>query len=80
MSAYDYYNAARTIAGRLSATGLPEWPKRIEASITTGGSSGEILMAIRWNLQELLKARLELPIELTESVQDLVARINSSGV
>ena len=80
MSAYDYYDAARTIASRLSARGLAEWAERIEVSIAAGGSSGEILMRIRWNLQELLNTRADLSIGLKESIQDLVTRINSSGV
>jgi hypothetical protein len=80
MIAYDYYGAARVIANRLSAHGLPEWSRRINKTIAEGTTSGEILMGLRWTLRELLHAEPYLPTEVSDSVKHLVAKIDLAGV
>ena len=55
MNVYDIYEAARHIVQELTEQGMSIWADRIEDAIASGSTGTEILMAVRWNLQELQK-------------------------
>lgn len=75
----DYYGDAQIVADQLATLGLVEWKERIENAVLAGSTSGEILMALRWQLKELLKIERSLPANLRQQAKDLIRAINASG-
>ena len=75
MSIIDYITEARAIRDELG-NNLSEWRVRIDESIAVGSTGTEILMAIRWNFAELLKAEPMLPVELASRVKDYIMEAN----
>jgi hypothetical protein len=54
MQSFDHIAEARLIQDDL-ASEFPLWKLRIDDAIESGSAGTEILMAVRWNLMELLK-------------------------
>ncbi|MBK8574603.1 MAG: hypothetical protein IPN90_02610 [Elusimicrobia bacterium] len=54
---YDYYKEAKSISEALKIEGQKKWAKLIIDKIEAGSTSTEILMGLRWVLQECLKTR-----------------------
>ena len=55
---YDYYAEARKLAQLLKDEGLNERGEKVLSSLEEGFTATEILMVIRWNLNELLSTEL----------------------
>jgi hypothetical protein len=75
MSTFDYISEARAIRDALENS-HSDWRERIDESIAVGSTGMEILMAIRWNFTELLKAESTLPVELASRVKNCIAEAN----
>jgi len=72
MSARDYYAEARELAGRLAAEGFADWATRFEEAITGGFTATEILMALRWQAQQLRDAELHLSADADSRLESLL--------
>jgi hypothetical protein len=72
----DPYADATALAAMLKARHLPDWATKLEDVIAAGATSTEILMGIRWVLQELL-AYTQLDATVQEAATELVARVNA---
>lgn len=70
---------ARSCAEQLKTAGLSDWEKKIVNAIESGSTGGEIVMALKWNLQELLKLQTNLPAPTRELAQKIVYEINATG-
>ncbi len=64
MAARDYYEEAHQLARRLADEGLEDWARRIEEAIAGGFTATEILMALRWQSQQLQGSGLLLSGEV----------------
>ncbi|HEV2327618.1 MAG TPA: hypothetical protein VGY56_02390 [Verrucomicrobiae bacterium] len=76
----DFYTKIREFAESLSAIGLSEWTLRLTNAIKAGSTGGEILMALRWNLQELLQNEPLLTGSLKQQAEDFIKEITATGV
>ena len=56
----DIYEETKRLAGHLEARGVATWPQRLRDAIEAGSTGTEIIMAIRWNLREMLAASREV--------------------
>lgn len=79
MSNYDIVKEAQHCAQQLQEAGIPEWSRRILDAIEAGATGGEIVMALRWNLQELEKSSVALPAQIKQSVRQIIQEINKTG-
>ncbi|HXB60947.1 MAG TPA: hypothetical protein VNU95_15345 [Candidatus Acidoferrales bacterium] len=75
----DFFTRVRAFAKQLEDVGLAAWALRLTDAISSGSTGGEILMAIRWNLQELLRAQ-SLPTGLVEQAEKFIQEIGATGV
>ncbi len=53
---YDHYEVARRIAASLQSEGFSEASQSLLDAMACGSTGTEIVMALRWNLEQLLKA------------------------
>jgi hypothetical protein len=75
----DLYTRVRKFANELVSLGLNVWALKLINSIEGGSTSGEILMAIRWNLQELLRAET-LSDLLQQQAKGFIKEVDETGV
>ena len=75
MSTFDYIAEARAIRDALG-NDHSDWRRRIDDAIAAGSTGTEILMAIRWNLEALLKAEPMLPSELVSRIKNYIVEAN----
>ena len=78
MARRDYYSEARQIASNMREDGYTDWADRIERSIAAGATSTEILMAIRFDMIELLASDIAMRdqsniIDLIQALDELLA-------
>ena len=76
MSAFNHYEKTRSLAGSLLSEGHYEWAQRVTSAIEEGFTATEILMAIRWNLEELRAARVDLSPKVHAAVNELLREID----
>lgn len=74
--ARDYVFEARSIAASLAKCGLTEWSDKINEAIAAGSTGSEIAMAIRFSLNEMLKAEPRLDQSLRSQVQATISLID----
>jgi len=55
--AFAVYAEAERLAGALTAAGNDDWAGRLTEAIAAGSTSGEILMALRYQLEALERDR-----------------------
>lgn len=80
MASLDIVTAARHCATQLGGLGLVEWSQRLLDAIQSASTGGELVMSLRWNLQELEKScGKDLPARLRQLIQDIIKEINKTG-
>jgi hypothetical protein len=75
----DLFTRVKQFAAELTRLGLNDWALRLINSIEEGSTSGEILMAIRWNLQELLRNET-LSELLQQQAKRFIEEVDETGV
>jgi len=75
MQSFDYITSARIIQDELSGE-FSEWKTRMDDALAGGSTGTEILMAVRWNLSELLKTNPALPKEMHSRINDYIEAAN----
>ena len=75
INSFDYIADAHAIRDALDPD-LADWKTRIDDAIAAGSTGTEILMAVRWNLAELLKAKPNLPVNIVMRIKDYVMAAN----
>jgi hypothetical protein len=66
----DPYQTAANITDALRASGMNDWASKIDDIVFGGSTSSEILMGLRWALDDLLTLQ-SLPFNLRNQVQEL---------
>lgn len=77
-AARDYYAEAHELAGRLADEGFDDWAARFEEAIKEGFTATEILMALRWQAQQLQAAGLQLSAEADSRLKSLLAGLEGA--
>ena len=75
---FDYYGEARSISQTLKKHGHKKWGDLILDKIAAGSTSTEILMGIRWALQEGLNSRQVKTTQIERMMLALVAKIDGA--
>lgn len=75
--AVDYYQMARDLAEILEQDGLEESASRLGNVVDEGVAATEILMALRWNTEELLKNE-ELSMDASNRAKSLIEMIEQA--
>jgi hypothetical protein len=76
MDSFDYIAEARAIRDALVDDDLSNWRTSISDAIDTGSVGSEILMGVRWNLAELLKAKPALSAGIVSRIRDYILAAN----
>ena len=75
---FDYYEEARKISRALKKDGQNQWADLIIEKIEAGSTATEILMGVRWAVQESLKTRKDKMGEIDKTMLSLVAKIDGA--
>ena len=75
--AIDYYAEAGEIARCLERDGLARDAQNLRDAISDGSTGTEILMALRWHLQRIDKARPATSPETLGQIRSLAAAIGA---
>ena len=72
----DYYTEARAVIDELFRDGFVLEATKIREAMETGSTASEILMAIRWHLQQFQKANNPVSFDTRRKIRELVAELN----
>lgn len=75
---FDYYKEAKSISDALKIEGKKKWAKQIIDKIEAGSTATEILMGLRWVLQECLKTRDSKLGDIESRMLGLVSKIDGA--
>jgi hypothetical protein len=67
----DYYAEARALASRLSDSNYLDWSRSLTDAIDEGATGTEILMRLRWQLNQILTSEGELPADVRREAKSL---------
>lgn len=74
----DFFTELRGFAARLGSAELSVWGERLIDAIEAGSTGTEIQMAIRWNLEQLLRENKVLPRPLRQTAELFIREINNA--
>jgi hypothetical protein len=72
----DPYTQAKTLAQTLRARNMDDWSLKIDDIVTGGSTSTEILMGLRWVIQELLNGSTPLDPDAEALARSLIREVN----
>lgn len=78
MKKYDYYEKVHEISAVLAKENLPDWSEKIETAIISGSTGTEILMAVKWHLEQLKKSKVCLSPKTKLLIVELIKRIRKA--
>ena len=68
----DYYKEARDLGKTLKLEGCNDMEDRINFAIASGFSSTEILMKLRWELQNIDKSKFSISAETQAKLDEIL--------
>lgn len=74
----DYYLEAGHIIDALVSEGMEWEATKLRDVITAGATSTEILMGMRWHLQEIDRANASKSVETTRRIKDLLGKLKAT--
>lgn len=74
---FDYYLEAGHIIDALASEGMEWEATKLRDVITAGATSAEILMGMRWHLQEIDRANASKNAETKRRIKDLLGRLKT---
>lgn len=77
-AARDYYAEARELIGSLGDEGFHDWAARFDDAIKGGFTATEILMALRWQAQQLQSTGLRLSADADGRLKSLLAGLDGA--
>lgn len=72
----NYYNEAFVIADALAAEGLVTESKAIRDAIESSSTATEILMRLRWQMQQIHAAKKSLLLHSRRRIESLIAALD----
>lgn len=79
MAKFDVIAATRDCAAYLHKLGLADWSSKLLNALDSASTGGELVMAVRWHLQQLESLDKELPDDVLQLSRRIVQEINSTG-
>jgi hypothetical protein len=79
MGGLDVVDAARRCAGRLQDLGLTGWSQSLVEAVESASTGGELVMAVRWQLQQLERSGEHLPEDVRHLLREILQEINRTG-
>jgi hypothetical protein len=79
MGGFDVIGASRRFAGLLQELGLAEWSGKLIDAMRGASTGGELVMAVRWLLQELERSGAVLPDDAEQLMRKIVQEIDATG-
>jgi hypothetical protein len=76
---FDLIGAARRCAARLWELGLADWSQKLTDAVDGASTGGELVMAVRWHLQELERSRIALPDDVRQLVREIIREVDKTG-
>jgi hypothetical protein len=76
----DIPTRTKLLAKELNRHGFGEWASRLSDAVDYTFTSGEMLMAIRWNLQQFLDIQPTAPAEILSAARQIVDEVNRTGI
>jgi hypothetical protein len=73
----DYHQEAREIAQHLADEGHSTEARALIEAIDSGATGTEILMALRWHLQQVDMAKLAMNLGMRTKIRELIAAITA---
>jgi hypothetical protein len=73
--AVDYYVIAHQISSNLLDENQEDWAQRIEDAIAHGSTGTEILMHLRWTLQQFKAAKVDCSSTTRRLVDELLCEL-----
>ena len=67
----DFYKVLEDLQHRLGQLGRQDLAKRLEEAVSAGSTGTEILMAVRWNLSQIMKEP-DLPDNIRARIKELL--------
>jgi hypothetical protein len=67
----DWIQESKVLAADLRVAGFEEEPRRIMDAIESGSTGGEIYMALRWTLGEVLKENPAMEAEVKQRIDEI---------
>lgn len=74
----ELHEDAAALARSVRDEGFPDWGRALEDAVAGGCTGTEILMALRWTTEKLLRARLPLGAPVRAQSRGLVAAIDDA--
>jgi len=72
----NYYNDAFGIADALAAEGLVTESKAIRDAIESSSTATEILMRLRWQMQQIHAAKNSISLDTRRRIESLIAALD----
>lgn len=72
MIIFDHYKEARELAEQLRKEKIPCFADKIIGAMEEGSTGTEIFMALRWNIENLLKTK---DYSLSKTIKDKASRL-----
>ena len=79
MAGLDVVAATRRCAARLQELGLTGWSQRLVEAVEAASTGGELVMAVRWHLKELVRSGEQIPEDVRRLIREIVREINKTG-
>jgi hypothetical protein len=74
--AVDYYGEAQQIVSALKSEGLCSEAEAVRAVLEAGSTATEILMGVRWHLQQILRANQTTDLTTKLRIRRLVEELD----
>ena len=74
--AIDYYEEARTIINSLEREGLRSEADAVREVMAAGATATEILMGVRWQLQQIERANKTANVVTKRRIRELLQELN----
>ncbi|GLI34120.1 hypothetical protein [Desulforhabdus amnigena] len=76
METYDFYSKAREIARKLEKENLTDQASKVVDAISAGSTATEILMILRWELDQVLLNSPLLSGEIRNEIFDFICKVD----
>jgi ABC-type enterochelin transport system ATPase subunit len=76
METYDFYSKAREIARKLEKENLTDQASKVVDAISAGSTATEILMILRWELDQVLLNSPLLSGDIRNEIFDFICKVD----
>jgi hypothetical protein len=74
----NWIKESKIVATDLKIAGYEDEPRRIMDAIESGSTGGEILMALRWTLEEIVKVNPSIKSDIKRRIKEITKGITNA--